>query len=741
MTLVPRFPNAPQNYSFQNEAQFRSMVRQMLQDSTSPGIGGQSFSLIDNYPGVVGDTLVHNGSDYGATKNFTALMHFEAGVSFWDTVDKLAAQGKLFLEDSLSITGSGSLNSGEAQVSGGGTNYGYTDMSELSIGSGIPTGWSFVGDADTPTVSVANDVTEGNYIQFVPDEFEFNMLTLDAWDALVGSSGSAEMLARVYLGSHVSNRRVGGPAMRAGGTDETDMDGVVGDIYMRNAGDYESEAQDVTNSSGGIFAAGDIQEAEATATWYWIRLRVEFEGTGVGTDDYYIKAWTGDISAEPAGWDGTSIDTLTGGRLGNKMGWMMPNFPDAGSAQRLAFLSFTDDWTETAAPEAATPAPSGIKDLTYRNVHADATDSWLNVKAPAGTLGSTDAEAGFRLLRETDSDNQEGLELFNEEVSAAISMGLRMTKTGTGSYGTFTFRWDDDISLTILSPDNGGPLWTFADPIVMESTLTTQGAVGLNTAVSGLALVNVAGAFTSDGSGTSVQGLFVRPALVAVTGDTALQAHFRVGSGTIATQGLTEAISVVAAAHFSEPLITVNTGDTITHAATVYIQDAPTEGANNWALRVAAGAVGFAGTLTATGGGALTGTWTDLGIVTTVDLNGGTIDGTIIGGAVTAAGSFTLLTADALVLTNETITASTDTLDTTDGVIFLDATSNDITITLPTAAAGDGLVYWIKRIDTSANVVTVDGNGAETIDNNATVTLNTMDSITITSDGTEWWII
>jgi hypothetical protein len=644
MTLVPRFPNAPQNYSFQNEAQFRSMVRQMLQDSTSPGIGGQSFSLIDNYPGVVGDTLVHNGSDYGATKNFTALMHFEAGVSFWDTVDKLAAQGKLFLEDSLSITGSGSLNSGEAQVSGGGTNYGYTDMSELSIGSGIPTGWSFVGDADTPTVSVANDVTEGNYIQFVPDEFEFNMLTLDAWDALVGSSGSAEMLARVYLGSHVSNRRVGGPAMRAGGTDETDMDGVVGDIYMRNAGDYESEAQDVTNSSGGIFAAGDIQEAEATATWYWIRLRVEFEGTGVGTDDYYIKAWTGDISAEPAGWDGTSIDTLTGGRLGNKMGWMMPNFPDAGSAQRLAFLSFTDDWTETAAPEAATPAPSGIKDLTYRNVHADATDSWLNVKAPAGTLGSTDAEAGFRLLRETDSDNQEGLELFNEEVSAAISMGLRMTKTGAGSYGTFTFRWDDDISLTILSPDNGGPLWTFTDPVVLSSTL------------------NVAGAVTLDG---------------AVT----------IGDAT---------------------------GDALTYHPSA------------WTLTNAV---------------TITGTWADLGIVTTVDLNGGTIDGTIIGGAVTAAGSFTLLTADALVLTNETITASTDTLDTTDGVIFLDATSNDITITLPTAAAGDGLVYWIKRIDTSANVVTVDGNGAETIDNNATVTLNTMDSITITSDGTEWWII
>ena len=46
-------------------------------------------------------------------------------------------------------------------------------------------------------------------------------------------------------------------------------------------------------------------------------------------------------------------------------------------------------------------------------------------------------------------------------------------------------------------------------------------------------------------------------------------------------------------------------------------------------------------TLTATGGGSLTGTWSDLGTVTTVDINGGTIDGAVIGGSSAAAGSFT----------------------------------------------------------------------------------------------------
>jgi len=48
-----------------------------------------------------------------------------------------------------------------------------------------------------------------------------------------------------------------------------------------------------------------------------------------------------------------------------------------------------------------------------------------------------------------------------------------------------------------------------------------------------------------------------------------------------------------------------------------------------------------AGAITATAGGSLTGTWSDLGSVTTVDINGGTIDGSTIGAAVAAAGNFT----------------------------------------------------------------------------------------------------
>jgi hypothetical protein len=49
--------------------------------------------------------------------------------------------------------------------------------------------------------------------------------------------------------------------------------------------------------------------------------------------------------------------------------------------------------------------------------------------------------------------------------------------------------------------------------------------------------------------------------------------------------------------------------------------------------------------ITTTGGGSLTGTWSDLGSVTTVDINGGTVDGVTIGAASAGSGTFTGLAA------------------------------------------------------------------------------------------------
>lgn len=63
-------------------------------------------------------------------------------------------------------------------------------------------------------------------------------------------------------------------------------------------------------------------------------------------------------------------------------------------------------------------------------------------------------------------------------------------------------------------------------------------------------------------------------------------------------------------------------------------------GPHNGTVGATTPAAGTFTSLNATGGGALTGTWSNLGTVTTIDINGGTVDGTIIGGSSVAAGSF-----------------------------------------------------------------------------------------------------
>lgn len=73
--------------------------------------------------------------------------------------------------------------------------------------------------------------------------------------------------------------------------------------------------------------------------------------------------------------------------------------------------------------------------------------------------------------------------------------------------------------------------------------------------------------------------------------------------------------------------------------------------------------------------------------------------------------------------------------------ILCDGTSNTVTINLPTAAGITGRIYNIKAINID-NAVTVSPNGAEEIDgDNTDITLALMESITIQSDGSNWWII
>lgn len=74
--------------------------------------------------------------------------------------------------------------------------------------------------------------------------------------------------------------------------------------------------------------------------------------------------------------------------------------------------------------------------------------------------------------------------------------------------------------------------------------------------------------------------------------------------------------------------------------------------------------------------------------------------------------------------------------------VLADATSAAVTLTLPTAESALGRIYHVKKIDASANAVTLDGNGSETIDGAANKSTTTQYAgFTVQSDGTEWWLL
>ena len=77
-----------------------------------------------------------------------------------------------------------------------------------------------------------------------------------------------------------------------------------------------------------------------------------------------------------------------------------------------------------------------------------------------------------------------------------------------------------------------------------------------------------------------------------------------------------------------------------------------------------------------------------------------------------------------------------------DVIVVVDATAGAVSIALPAAAISRGRVLYIKKIDATANTVTLDPIGAETIDGAATkATAVQYYSFTIVCDGSGWWIV
>lgn len=239
--------------------------------------------------------------------------------------------------------------------------------------------------------------------------------------------------------------------------------------------------------------------------------------------------------------------------------------------------------------------------------------------------------------------------------------------------------WDANVNMNTYDLTTTGNL--SATDLVLSGDLTVNGTTTTldvtNVAVSDNLMELNAGAT----SNANDSGLLIER---GSTGDNAILAWdesadgFIVGT-TTATGSATGNLTI-AAAPFTAAALTATTG--------TFSGEVTATGFTGTLDGILGGGTPAAATVTslnATGGGSLTGTWSDLGTVTTVDINGGTIDGTVIGGASTAAVTGTL------------ITATTNFAGDLTGNVTGNASGTAATVTGATQAA----------ITTAANLVTV----------------------------------
>lgn len=177
-------------------------------------------------------------------------------------------------------------------------------------------------------------------------------------------------------------------------------------------------------------------------------------------------------------------------------------------------------------------------------------------------------------------------------------------------------------------------------------------------------------------------------------------------------------------------------------ATNLYYFNVPTGASFEWTVNdvtemtLSATAVNFQNnSITTTGGGSLTGTWSDLGTVTTIDINGGTLDGTIIGGASAAAATITTLSMNNLITwsAGAAITAASYQIGRdADG-------TNQLHLNVPTGGTFEFSVNDIAEMVLSATQLNLQNNTllVNAINSTSTTTSITMQNQTFASIGAD----
>ena len=342
---------------------------------------------------------------------------------------------------------------------------------------------------------------------------------------------------------------------------------------------------------------------------------------------------------------------------------------------------------------------------TIISINGDASE--VQLKVPTVTVGDATAEDTAVIFDGNAKDFYLGL----DDSADDLIIGLGST-VGTNPAITVTGDGTEDVTLA-------------GDLTVSGTGPHAVGGAGLN-----YAQTRTTGTFTSGGAGSHTAGLWVDGTIVGVSGDTT----FNVGSyfsNSINTVAASETITDVVQVLVNEPQITKGSGSTVTNASSLKVIAAPTEGTNNYALWVAAGASLMDGALTVAGALKVTGTTPVLTIG-----DAGAEDTTLLFDG-NATDFYIALddSADDLLLGVGSTVGTTPFLSATTGPSVTITHENGGFVDIATSGSSGYLrMRGSTAIESSASALTLNGGGLATVSLLSAVTANS--TFTLTDGGT-----
>jgi len=388
-----------------------------------------------------------------------------------------------------------------------------------------------------------------------------------------------------------------------------------------------------TASQTNITGVGTI----TTGTWEGTTVAVDQGGTGATTLNNLITLTThttGNYVATITGGTGIDSDAATSGE--GTTHTLSVDLAEVGEVaiadgDYIAFMDATDSNAtkkEALADVATLFAGTGLT-AASSVIGVDAAQSGITslgtltalqvdyINANASTVTITDSsDTGDYFSIATTTHGATTITTVDDDAAAAnltltidgnVIVGAHVLPGTDDSYdlGSASAAWQDlflegDITLTdagsigtsagnlTLSAAAGADI-LIGDDVVLLAVDGGTGSIAINPAGASGEAVNWAvitanGAFTSGGASSVLTGLDLRYALTAVAGDTSWQTQAII-RGSITTQNNSETVADISTLRLLEPTITKG-NDTVTNAATLIINAAPTEGTNNYALLV-----------------------------------------------------------------------------------------------------------------------------------------------------------